>query len=41
VVAKPILEIQLIHVTVKCKVIVFAAQIVVVAVVSAKKLYQD
>ena len=38
---KPILETQLIHVTVRCKVIVFAVQIVVVDVMSAKKLYQD
>jgi len=38
---KPILEIQLILVTVKCKVIAFAVQIAVVDVMSAKKLYQD
>jgi hypothetical protein len=41
VAAKPILEIQLIHATVRCKVIVFAVQIAVVDVMSAKKLYQD
>ena len=41
VAAKPILEIQLIHATVRCKVIAFAVQIAVVDVMSAKKLYQD